>query len=151
MRFGERLDVVLRTEDAALDVMVPSLILQPLVENAVKHGVEKLRGRAQIEIEARCEVDALVLRVRDNGPAWDRTAAEGASDGVGVSNTIARLRQLYGAQGSFTLTAADGGGTVAEVRIPVRSPTVLHTKAVPGRDTTLGDGGGQEHEAVRVG
>ena len=144
MRFAGRLEVETRTCDEALDAMVPSLILQPLVENAVKHGVEKLRGPARVAIEALCEGEVLVLRVRDNGPAWDRAPDENAG-GVGVRNTVARLRQLYGGAARFTLAEAEGGGTVAEVRLPLRAPAVLRTRAVSDAEE------GAEQGGVRVG
>lgn len=133
MRFEGRLDIVTRIDEGALDTLVPSLVLQPLVENAFKHGVERLAGRGRIEIEAVVEGAITVLRVRDNGP--DRLSApiagvmapppdDGAKEhrGVGLANTAARLEQLYGPGERLTLGAATGGGTEVTVRVPWRTP-----------------------------
>jgi two-component system, LytTR family, sensor kinase len=111
------LNVLRLLDDGALDVMVPSMILQPLVENAIRHGVEKMTEPGRIEIEALLHGDTLVLRVRDNGPG--RNDVPGAeSGGVGLRNTRARLQQLYGAAGQFSLSRNGEQLTVAEVRLP---------------------------------
>jgi two-component sensor histidine kinase len=123
VRFQGRLEVEMRVDGAALDALVPNLILQPLVENAIKHGVEKLTGPGAIAIEAEATGDALVLRVRDNGPDASGVSVAAARSGVGLRNTVARLEQLYGPGQRFTLRPAEGegmGGTVAEVRLPLR-------------------------------
>lgn len=109
---------VLRLLDSnALGVMVPSMMLQPLVENAIRHGVEKMTEPGRIEIEAVLEADTLLLRVRDNGPG-DGAKPESDGGGVGLRNTRARLEQLYGRAGQFSLSRSEEGLTVAEVRIP---------------------------------
>jgi two-component sensor histidine kinase len=115
MRFEGRLDIVTQIDERALDTLVPSLVLQPLVENAFKHGVERLAGRGRIEIEATVEGPTTVLRVRDNGP--DLRPATGDHRGVGLANTVARLEQLYGPGERLTLRAAPGGGTEVTVRV----------------------------------
>jgi two-component system LytT family sensor kinase len=111
------LNVLRLLDDDALDVMVPSMILQPLVENAIRHGVEKMTEPGRIEIEALLEGDTLVLRVSDNGPG-ESAEPESESDGVGLRNTRARLEQLYGAAGQFFLSRNTEELTVAEVRLP---------------------------------
>jgi two-component system, LytTR family, sensor kinase len=111
------LNVLRLLDDDALDVMVPSMILQPLVENAIRHGVEKMTEPGRIEIEALLEGDTLVLRVSDNGPG-ESAEPESESDGVGLRNTRARLEQLYGAAGQFSLSRNAEELTVAEVRLP---------------------------------
>jgi two-component system LytT family sensor kinase len=128
MRFEGRLDIVTHVDERALDTLVPSLVLQPLVENAVKHGVERLAGRGKIEIEVTIEGSTTVLRVRDNGPDKPRasfgtvatpgTDASAEHRGVGLANTAARLEQLYGPEERLTLRAAPGGGTEVTVRLP---------------------------------
>jgi LytS/YehU family sensor histidine kinase len=120
VRFQGRLEVETNVDARTLDVMVPSLILQPLVENAIKHGVEKLRGQGHVVIESVLDGGSVVLRVRDNGQRSDNGAPLGASTGVGIRNTVARLEQLYGEAGRFTLRSLDGSGTEAEVRVPAR-------------------------------
>jgi two-component system LytT family sensor kinase len=111
------LNVLRLLDDEALDVMVPSMILQPLVENAIRHGVEKMTEPGRIEIEALLHGDTLVLRVSDNGPG-ETDVPDAESSGVGLRNTRARLEQLYGAAGQFSLSRNAEELTVAEVRLP---------------------------------
>jgi two-component system LytT family sensor kinase len=129
------LNVMRLLEDRSLDMLVPSMVLQPLVENAIRHGVEKMTEPGRIEIETVLEGDSLVLRVSDNGPEA-REGAGGRGGGVGLRNTIARLQQLYGDAGSFALERR-GDVTVAEVRIPAHNGSELR---VQGTETT-GDAG----------
>lgn len=114
IRFQGRLHVEMQVDDATLDALVPNLILQPIVENALEHGVNRAAGEGQITISARRDGDRLVLSVRDNGPGVD-TQNE---SGVGLGNTRARLQQLYGDRATLTLKNADGGGTLAEITLP---------------------------------
>ncbi len=113
-RFSDRLDTKI---DAGADVArahVPVLLLQPLVENAVRHGVERASGRGVIEVRAARQGDELVVEVFNSGPA------PGAGDaGIGLDNTRARLGQLFPGACSLELVAVDGGA-LARVRIPHR-------------------------------
>jgi two-component system LytT family sensor kinase len=118
VRFQGRLTVETHVDGCALNSLVPSLILQPLVENAIRHGVERVRGMGHIEISGVVDGETVTLRVRDNGPGVTDTTSR---RGVGLRNTVARLDRLYGARTRFTLQPADGGGTVAEVQLPFRS------------------------------
>jgi LytS/YehU family sensor histidine kinase len=126
IRFQETLVIDVRVDPDVLDALVPALILQPLVENAAKHGVGRTAGASRIEITASRDRDQLVLTVRDTGPGLPAGAA-GARDGIGLSNTRARLAQLYGDQARFGLRNADGGGAIAEVRLPFHTGADLHT------------------------
>ena len=118
IRFQGSLEVETRVDEGALDALVPNLILQPLVENAARHGVGRQRGIGRIEIAARREGERVVLTVRDNGPGMDGGAP--AREGVGLSNTRERLSQLYGEAGTLVLRPAEGGGVEAEVSLPWR-------------------------------
>jgi two-component sensor histidine kinase len=120
VRFQGKLEVALRIDERARDALVPNLILQPLVENALKHGVAATEEAGRVEVEAHRADGDIVLMVRDNGPGPSTTSS---SKGVGLRNTIARLEQLYGPKQRFALRAADGGGTVAEVRLPYHTRT----------------------------
>jgi two-component system LytT family sensor kinase len=117
VRLGDRLEVSMDVDERVLDALVPTLLLQPLVENAIRHGVEQRSDGGRIWIEGRETAGTLTLRVRDNGP---NGADAGTEVGVGLGNTRARLEQLYGTAHRFALMAAAGGGTVAEVRLPLR-------------------------------
>jgi two-component system, LytTR family, sensor kinase len=101
------------------DAMVPNLILQPIVENAMKHGVSHASGTGSITLRARREGEVVIVSVTDNGPG-----PGGGDEGVGLRNTNARLRELYGASYSVTLRAAQEGGTEAQLRIPYHTTPV---------------------------
>jgi two-component system LytT family sensor kinase len=129
IRFQGRLQVDMRVEPEVLDALVPNLILQPLVENAIKHGVGEIKDGGRIEIRASRDGERLVLSVRDNGPAL---AVEDAppAEGVGLRNTRARLSQLYGSAQALTLRAAEGGGFIAEVELPYHTGADLRATGV---------------------
>jgi signal transduction histidine kinase len=132
IRFQGKLRVVTHVDPDVLDALVPNLILQPLVENAIKHGVGKIEDGGQIEIRAARDGERLVLSVRDNGPALSGDERP-ATEGVGLSNTRARLEQLYGSAQALTLRAAEGRGLVAEVELPYHTGADLRTAGVAAR------------------
>jgi len=122
MRFGNRLAVAFDVDGAPTDAMVPVFILQPFVENALKHGVLRGRERNEIAISARLEGPSLVLSVRDDGRGL--SASLGSGCGVGIANARRRLEHLYGARASLDVrTGAAGRGVEATVMIPLaRAP-----------------------------
>ena len=114
-RFRGRLTFALDIEPGTLDALVPRFILQPLVENAIKHGVEPREEGGRVAVTARHQNDTLSLEVRDNGDGLSGAIREG----TGVRNTRERLHHLYGVgRQRFDLIPAPGGGTVAHVVIP---------------------------------
>ncbi|HYK12142.1 MAG TPA: histidine kinase [Gemmatimonadales bacterium] len=122
IRFPDRLHPDIIVPDNLLDAQVPDFILQPLVENAIRHGLAQRVGATMLRIEARREEDDLVLTVTDDGPGpGDVTATEG----VGLANTRERLQTLYGDRGSLTLVRTATGGALATVRMPFR-PGAAH-------------------------
>jgi signal transduction histidine kinase len=116
LRFGERLQVELELAPEALCALVPALVLQPLVENAVKHGTARGAGPGHVSVRASRVGERLLLEVRDNGPGLGQGSAPGT--GVGLANTRARLRQLYGEASSLTLLELEEGGVCARVVMP---------------------------------
>ncbi|MFN2398183.1 MAG: sensor histidine kinase [Gemmatimonadaceae bacterium] len=129
------LQVHTQVDPSVLDALVPNLILQPLVENAVKHGVSHIHGTGRIEIRGGREGEFVVLSVRDNGPGLSGSEAPGdEGGGLGLRNTRARLAQLYGNFQSLTLRAADGTGLVAEVTLPYHTRSDLRAAGVPAQD-----------------
>jgi len=102
-----------------LDVYVPSLALQPLVENAIKHGISVDSAAGRLEIAAKLHDGRVWLSVRDDGPG--PAPASLLRFGVGLSNVQSRLKQLYGDQSSLELTGGDGRGCEAIITIPLRS------------------------------
>ena len=124
-RFGDRLRVVWAVDAAALATPVPGLILQPLVENAVGHGVAPGASGGTVTIAARLEDATLRIEVTDDGrgPAGD--PEELFREGHGLANVRGRLRTMYGEAGSLTLRRPPGGrGAVARLRIPAAAPAV---------------------------
>ena len=117
-RFGRRLTVKTDIASDTLDARVPNLILQPLVENAIRHGIEPHAKPGRVELRAQREAGTLVLEVCDNGAGLRKD--EPAGEGVGLSNTRARLRTLYGEAHGFELRDAPGGGFLVRLIIPFR-------------------------------
>jgi signal transduction histidine kinase len=115
MRLGDRLLVRWEIDDGALGAHVPSLILQPLVENAVQHGIASASGPGTLVIGARREAGFLHLEIRDNGPGLSQTSDR--RQGVGLANTRARLQRLYGNEHSFDMQVDDG--LAVRLRIPL--------------------------------
>src|SRR5215203_515681 len=115
-RFGSRLQVRVDVPAGAADLaMVPIFIPQPLVENAITHGISARRGEGQIHVSACVDRSTLRLEVFDDGPGVDEAQMR---EGIGLANTRARLDALYGAEHSFEVTAAKGGGTLVRIELP---------------------------------
>jgi len=119
VRFSDRLRPVFSVDPAVLGAAVPEFVLQPLVENALRHGLAKRVTATLLQIEARRDGDDLLLTVTDDGPGPGGTAAE-AAEGVGLGNTRERLATLYGARARLELAATPEGGARATVRLPYR-------------------------------
>ncbi|HKG91631.1 MAG TPA: histidine kinase [Gemmatimonadaceae bacterium] len=147
VRFGDRLVVETEVDAEARDALVPSMIMQPLVENAIVHGVGARRGPGRIRIRARREEGALRLQVEDSGPGFahadggggggrsaspEPSAAAARRGGIGLANTRARLEQLYGAaQHRLELGHSADGGAQVTIRIPLRHPQSSFAASAP--------------------
>jgi sensor histidine kinase YesM len=114
-RLGDRLELVWKIDPAVLGARVPSLILQPIVENAIRHGIAVSSRRGRLEITATRVQNELRLEVRDDGPGLT-PESDPSRDGIGIANTRARLERLYGARASFRLTS--DRGVVASISVP---------------------------------
>jgi len=121
-RFRDRLAVELDIDPLALDARVPNLILQPLVENAIRHGIAPRAAAGRVRIRARLRGGLLQLQVLDNGPGVGADIERLFSSGVGLSNTRARLQQLYGPRHRFELRNASGGGLQVTLAFPIETP-----------------------------
>jgi two-component system LytT family sensor kinase len=119
IRFSDRLRPAFDVDPSLAGAAVPEFLLQPLVENALQHGLAKRVGATALRIAARREGETLVLTVSDDGPGPE-AGAPAAAMGVGLGNTRERLATLYGAAAALELTATPGGGAVATVRLPYR-------------------------------
>jgi len=119
-RFEDQIRVEMNVERETLDAVVPGLILQPLVENAIRHGVERQALPGRVTISARRENGSLRLRVGDCGPGLSPEWRLSEHAGIGLLNTQRRLEHLYPSAHEFTLTNAPEGGTTVEITIPFR-------------------------------
>ena len=130
-RFRSRLRVERHVEPDCLDALVPSLVLQPLLENAVRHGIEPSADGATIRVSASKVGDALVLDVRDNAPEGQRQNVDfagngGAPGGVGLSNIRSRLAHLYGDRQKFQAGPSSAHWFVVSLSIPFHSDARLY-------------------------
>ena len=127
-RFHDRLEIEYDVQPATLGALVPDLILQPLVENAIRHGVSPNPGTGRIRVRSRREGDSLVLEIRDNGAGLP---SERPTDGIGLTTTRARLDRLYGDRHQLTLANLPEGGCVARIRIPFELTSDDRQDAIP--------------------
>jgi signal transduction histidine kinase len=127
IRFRDRLEVRTEVDRKTLDAMVPNLLLQPIVENAIRHGIESRADPTTITISACKDGPALRLRVSDDGPGSHGTLARGGS-GVGIRNTRRRLAQLYGEGALLVAKDAEPTGATIKMTLP------FHTVPLANRD-----------------
>ncbi|MEM7083994.1 MAG: histidine kinase [Pseudomonadota bacterium] len=123
VRFGERLTIKREIETAALDALVPSLILQPLIENAIKYAVTPSEEGGSVRLSAKIRGPSLILVLADDGPGLSDKSPNSSSTGVGLINTRERLRELYGSAQSLTLSANDPHGLVVTIYLPHQTVT----------------------------
>jgi two-component system, LytTR family, sensor kinase len=119
-RFQDRLHVTIDVPPETLDAQVPSLILQPLVENAIRHGIARDTNAGVLEVAAMRDGPSLCIEVRDDGPGFAAAPAPGGNQ-VGLANARSRLERLYGAEHRFELGNRPGRGAVVRMRIPWRT------------------------------
>ena len=123
-RFAGRLCTRMEIPPDLLDARVPGLVLQPLVENAITHGLSQLPGPGTIRISARWVQQDLALAVEDNGVGLPAGWSLDQDAGIGLSNTRSRLEETYGTAHRFSVAPATAGGVVAEIRIPAVSSSI---------------------------
>ena len=124
VRFGnDKLRVVKELAPDSLDVMVPSMLLQPLVENSIKHGLASKVEGGSIHIRSRLSNSGLVIEVEDDGVGMDATVPNetGSSrgSGIGMANISERLNVLYGDTARMTIDSHEGKGTLVRIRLPL--------------------------------
>jgi len=120
-RFAERLTIEKDIQPETQSALVPYLILQPLVENAIRHGIEPREEPGVLSIRAARKNGHLELKVTDNGTGLPLKSQSPDSTGIGLANTRSRLRHLYGENCQFELSPAEGGGLEARIEIPFRA------------------------------
>jgi two-component system LytT family sensor kinase len=116
-RFGPRLTVAVATDTAANQVPVPRFLLQPLVENAIRHGVASKAGPGRVEVSVKSDGARLHVEVRDDGNGLGSSTQRGS--GVGLADTSSRLALLYGDRHRFEVISGPEGGTVARIELPL--------------------------------
>src|SRR5262249_739854 len=135
LRFQDRLTTRIEAEPATMEARVPNLILQPIVENAIRHGIARQKNEGVVAILARRDNGRLHVEVRDNGPGLtlkndvangDHGDPDGSHEaqgdqGVGLANTRSRLRRLYGDNHNFGMMNAAEGGLVVSLEIPFQA------------------------------
>lgn len=131
IRFGERLATRIEVEPDALSAPVPAMILQPIIENAIRHGIAPRKKGGSVAIRGYRQGGFLRLHVADNGPGFGGGAPGG--HGIGITNTRARLAQLYGSEAGLSLEPLEGGGMEVVLTLPLRhEPAPGRAPAVAG-------------------
>lgn len=132
IRFGDQIDVKFEIPPSLHEAQIPTSILQPLVENAIKHGLRGRNARGTVCVQAIQSNGRLVLEVSDNGHGKNANGAPGA--GLGLRNTRERLEHHYGQHQSFELSFPDGGGAIARISLPLHvdsgSPRFLESSGM---------------------
>jgi two-component system, LytTR family, sensor kinase len=120
VRFQERLSTEFIYDETILSARIPNLILQPLVENSIKHGISRKKENGRIKISARRTENRLILKVEDNGSLSEKNISNfpAANGGLGLKNTEARLRQIYGENFSLKILKDNETGTCVTINIP---------------------------------
>lgn len=129
-RLGDRLEVGIESDPEVWDALVPNLLLQPLVENAVRHGIAPRPEGGRLVVRAQRTAAGLELQIEDDGPGLPADVADGSRAGVGLANTRARLTALYGADHAMALDSGPEGGLRVVLRLPFREQAD-ETAAVP--------------------
>ena len=120
VRFSDRLSVEVAIEPAAMEARIPNLLLQPLVENAILHGIAPKSGPGRVTVSGRVAGGQLHLEVSDDGPGLG-DGSKRAKEGVGLTNTRERLAKIYGSHGQLTLRSEAGRGVAVQIILPCRT------------------------------
>ncbi|MEO5510064.1 MAG: histidine kinase [Longimicrobiales bacterium] len=124
LRFQDRLRVEIVVEEGTRDAFVPNLVLQPIIENAIRHGISSRAAAGEIELRVARENGSLLVSVRDDGPGLAPGFSMDDLTGIGLRNTVARLQHLYGGAGSIDIRNAPVQGTLVTLRIPYHETPV---------------------------
>lgn len=137
-RFGDGLKVEVEIESSAMEALVPNLILQPLVENSLRHGLRPESCVCEIGIRARRVANDLHIEVRDNGRGLRSTPGNGPIEGIGLRTLRSRLAQIYGGRARFELIDLHGGGVLVPLVIPFRTSRPAAIGRAAGRRAASG-------------
>ena len=120
IRFEDHLTIEKQIAPDTLDITVPTMLLQPLVENAIRHGIAKRAAPGKISIQTYHDTEFLHILVQDDGPGLSSAQRQNLQEGIGLANVRQRIQKLYGYPNGYVLTEAPGGGLCVEVRIPLK-------------------------------
>jgi sensor histidine kinase YesM len=129
VRFADRLKVRLEPDAETLDALVPNMFLQPLVENALRHGIGRKAQGGSLEMRSWRDADDLMVSVSDTGPGFPVGGGASVSEGIGLSNTRSRLQHLHPGKHRISFANAPGGGAVVTLRIPFRTQPTANAPA----------------------
>jgi LytS/YehU family sensor histidine kinase len=146
VRFGERLKITWDIAEVTLDAAVPHMILQPILENALKHGLETHSDAGKVVISSRADGDTLCLAIRDDGPGV-QTPSSRPGSGLGLVNVRDRLAQLHGGRQSLRITAPPEGGTLVTISIPL---SYVSERSKRSRPVRSGSGTSSDGEMTRL-
>jgi len=129
VRFGAKLKVEKEIDPRTLEILVPSILLQPLIENSIKHGLQPRIDGGTVTLRSRLQGDRVLIEVADDGvgignrpvPQLRRTGS-GSGNGIGMKNVRERLEVLYGNQARFSVVSSPGRGTLVSIEIPANLP-----------------------------
>lgn len=127
IRFSDRLTVIYEIDPETKNALVPGFILQPIAENAFRHGIEKNAGAGTVWISSQRSGDSLIISIRNSGNRSKIRSIETVKRGIGISSTCARLETLYGKHQSFSLSSLDDGTTIAVMEIPFMTVNEQHS------------------------
>jgi uncharacterized membrane-anchored protein YhcB (DUF1043 family) len=124
VRFNERLTYAINIDPNAGDLLIPDLLLQPIIENSVKHGISAKAEGGEIRIQARCLNEHLEISITDNGVGFDEKGQRLLSKGIGLRNIEERIANIYGGDGHFQIVSAPNAGTRVEFRLPIQKEVI---------------------------
>jgi sensor histidine kinase YesM len=119
MRYGERLTYRFDVDSAAMNALVPTLLLLPLVENALRHGILPKRSGGVVVVRAQVVAGVLELQIADDGAGWQSNAPE--SSGIGLANTARRLEELFGDRARLTIDRGKARGVTIDIAFPLET------------------------------
>ena len=125
LRFGDRMSVAITAPECLRDALVPNLLLQPIVENAIRHGISRRTASGRIELHAERRADELVIRVHDDGPGLPVNWLPENAAGIGIRNTRTRLAHLYGERARFSAQNDPAGGVEVVIVLPYHTQPEL--------------------------
>jgi two-component system LytT family sensor kinase len=119
VRFGDKISIVNNYDDEAMLIAVPAMLLQPLVENAMQHGLEEKEGKGQLTLTCRIENEYLVILIADDGAGCNFDDPH-FKEGIGLTNVKSRLQQLYGSQYEFSISSHQYGGVTVSIKLAIQ-------------------------------